>query len=131
MMEFSLELFPVMIFPPISFKNVQGKIVLNDFVLSSSMRDYSDSIFSIKSPIIATVENSRMVSFEGEPLEIEALKRQFQLATNITGGDAFAINSWHTGINPYTFMRVTLIRIWIYFRLILYRTRPWIGSRPY
>jgi hypothetical protein len=103
MTEFSLELFPVMIFPPIRFQNVQGKIVLNDFVLSSSTRAYSDSVFSIKTPIIATVENSRMVSFEGDPLEIEALKRQFQRAANITGGDAFAINSWHTGINPYTF----------------------------
>lgn len=103
MTEFSLDLFPVMIFPPVSFHNLHGKIILEDFILSSSTRAYDDSVFLIKKPIEATVENSRMTRFEGDPNVIEGLKKQLERAAKITGGDPYAINSWHTGINSHTF----------------------------
>ena len=101
--EFSLELFPVMIFPPVNFSKLTGQVVLRDFLLSSSIHQYSDSAFLLDSPIVARIENSRMVEFEGAENEIEALKMQLEVAAEITGGDPYVLNSWHTGINPYTF----------------------------
>lgn len=101
--EFTLELFPVMIFPPVNFCNLNGQILLRDFLLSSSTREYSDSVLILNSPVMARIENSRFVDFEGDTREIEKVKQQFERAAKITGGDAYALNSWHTGINPYTF----------------------------
>jgi len=101
--EFAVELFPVMIFPPVNFQNLCGRLVLKDFLLSSSTRAYEDSALILKTPVIAIIEDSRIVEFEGDKNQIDRIRRQFERAASITGGDAYRINSWHTGINPYTF----------------------------
>lgn len=103
MTDFTLDLFPVMIFPPVSFHNLNGKMVLEDFIQSSSTRAYADSVFRIKTPVEVTIENSRMTHFKGDPIVIEGLKKQLKRAARITQGDAYIINSWHTGINSHTF----------------------------
>jgi hypothetical protein len=103
MTEFSLELFPVMIFPPVHFQNLCGRLVLKDFLLSSSTRAYEGSALILNSPVIVDIENSRIIDFEGDEKDIDRVKRQFERAASITGGDAWRINSWHTGINPHTF----------------------------
>ena len=103
MANFSLDLFPVMIFPPVNFKNLHGKLVLEQFIQSSSTRAYTDSVFHIKSPIEVTIENSHMTHFDGDPIVIEGLRKHLERAADITGGDAYIINSWHTGINSHTF----------------------------
>jgi hypothetical protein len=102
---FSVDLFPEMIFPPINCLNLQGKLVIGHFLLSTSTRIYENSALKINSDVIATVENSRMVAFEGAPKEIKTIKNQLKRAAAITGGDPYVINSWHTGINPHTFFK--------------------------
>ena len=101
--EFSLELFPVMIFPPVNFFDLHGRLVMEHFLLSSSTRAYADSEFYFDSPVTAIVEMSRMIDFEGDQQLIKRLKKQLERAAAITGGDPYCLNSWHTGINPYTF----------------------------
>jgi hypothetical protein len=101
--EFSVELFPVMIFPPVICTALNGQVVIADFVMSTSVRRYNDSVFYLDSPVSATVEDSRMVHFDGDAGVIEGLRAQLERAAAITGGDPYQLNSWHTGINPYTF----------------------------
>ena len=101
--EFTLDLFPVMIFPPVNFFNLNGHLVLDHFLLSSSTRTYSDSVLYLDSSITAVVEDSRMIGFEGDSKLITRLRNQLGRAAAITGGDPYRLNSWHTGINPYTF----------------------------
>ena len=101
--EFTVELFPVMIFPPIICSALKGRLVIEDFIMSTSVRQYADSVCYLDSPVTATVEDSRMVDFEGDAEVIDRLRRQLEKAAAITGGDPYRLNSWHTGINPYTF----------------------------
>lgn len=101
--DFSLELFPVMIFPPINCQRLYGQLVLKDFLVSSSTRAYDNSVLILKSSVVAIIEDSRIVDFNGDEKEIEKIRNQLERAANITGGDPYRINSWHTGINPYTF----------------------------
>ncbi len=101
--EFHLDLFPVMIFAPINCHRMSGNLVLENFITSSSTHAYENSVLRIKSAINVGIEDSRMVKFEGDAGEIKAVKRQMERATEITGGDPYTINSWHTGINPGTF----------------------------
>lgn len=101
--EFSLALFPVMIFPPINFHVLNGRLMLDHFLTSSSTRAYEDSVLRLDTPIGVTVEDCRMVEFEGKPELIDRVRAQLERAAAITGGDPYRLNSWHTGINPYTF----------------------------
>lgn len=101
--EFALELFPVMIFPPVNCHEMQGTLMIDHFVTSSSTRAYEDSSLVLDASICATVENSHMVSFSGPPNLVNKLEAQLKRAASITGGDPYKINSWHTGINPNTF----------------------------
>ena len=101
--EFSLALFPVMIFPPIHFYRLSGRLVLEHFLLSSSTRAYDDSVLMLDSPVTLDIEDSRIVDIAGDPALVERLRRQLERAAAITGGDAYRLNSWHTGINPWTF----------------------------
>ena len=101
--DFALELFPVMIFPPVVCDDVNGTYVIKHFVTSSSTRAYEDSVLILDTPIRAKVENSRMVSFDGPDALVARLKAHLVRAAALTGGDPMTINSWHTGINPNTF----------------------------
>lgn len=101
--DFAVELFPVMIFPPVNCFEMNGTLVLQHFVTSSSTRAYEDSTLVLTQPIVAHVENSRMVDFDGPAELISRLKAQLERAAALTGGDPYLINSWHTGINPNTF----------------------------
>ena len=103
--EFALELFPVMIFPPVICHNMNGTLAIQHFVTSSSTRAYEDSTLVIDHPVHVRVENSRMVDFEGPADLVARLKAQLERAAALTGGDPFRINSWHTGINPNTYFK--------------------------
>lgn len=101
--DFALELFPVMIFPPVLCHGMNGTLSIKNFVTSTSTRTYEGSTLVLDHPIMATVENSRMVAFDGPAELVERLKSQLTRAAELTGGDPYLINSWHTGINPGTF----------------------------
>jgi len=101
--DFSLGLFPLMIFPPVNFHRLNGQLVLEHFITSSSTRAYADSVLMLETPVIVQIEDSRMVDFSGDDDLIKRLRAQLERAAAITGGDPYRLNSWHTGINPYTF----------------------------
>jgi len=100
---FTLALFPTMIFPPINFYRLQGKLVLQRFLTSTSTREYSDSVLHLASPVSARIEDSRIVGLDGDAGDVDRVEQHLERAAEITGGDPYRINSWHTGINPYTF----------------------------
>jgi hypothetical protein len=101
--DFTVELFPVMIFPPITFFRLNGQLVLEHFLLSSSTRAYPDSVLYLDSAVTVEVEDSCMVGFDGDSGLVTRLQSQLERAAGLTGGDPYRLNSWHTGINPYTF----------------------------
>lgn len=103
--DFALELFPVMIFPPVICHDMHGTLAIRHFVTSSSTRAYADSTLVIDRPILVRVEHSRMTGFEGPHDLVTRLKAQLARAAALTGGDPFRINSWHTGINPNTYFK--------------------------
>ncbi|WP_264214448.1 hypothetical protein [Leisingera thetidis] len=101
--DFALELFPVMIFPPVHCRKMRGTLAIRHFVTSSSTRAYEDSTLVLDQPILAQVEDSRLVAFDGPAELVSRLKKQLERAAALTGGDPCRVNSWHTGINPGTF----------------------------
>ena len=100
---FSLKLFPTMIFPPIRFRSLIGMLTVSRFVLSSSTRAYDESVLMVPSPIRVTVEDGLMTEFSGEAHVVDAFRSQCERAAALTGGEPYRLNSWHTGVNPFTF----------------------------
>jgi len=100
--EFAVKPFPIVIFPPVSASGMSGQIALVHPLTSSSTNLYEDSVFVPRNPVMATVENGRLVGFEGEAEEAARMSAHFRRVGAMTGGDPFAINSWHTGINTLT-----------------------------
>jgi len=103
MTPFSVTLFPVMIFPPVTCARMSGKIVLKHWLTSSSTNIYEGSVMHLPTPLVATVKNGEIIKFEGESDLVERVKAQFERVGEMADGSPFSVNSWHTGINPGTY----------------------------
>lgn len=101
--EFTVKLFPVLIHPPLSCETMSGKVALGDFLMSTSTTLYDDSLVVLKEPLLAVVENGRIVDIEGDTTEAERIRNHMLILGGNDEDTAFRINSWHTGIYPPTF----------------------------
>ena len=100
--QFEVQMFPLTIFPPVSCATMSGVLVLKDWLTSSSTVLYEDSVYFIDTPVTAKIKNGLITQFDGEAGQCQALEKHFQRVSEIVGGEAMAINSWHTGIIPST-----------------------------
>lgn len=98
--DFMVQPFPVMIFPPVDCSRMSGRLALLHRMTSSSTNIYDGSVFTPRVKVMATVEDGVITTFDGEPGEVERLRRHFENVGAMAGGNPFAVNSWHTGINP-------------------------------
>ncbi len=101
--EFAVKPFPVLIFRPIDASTLSGRIALNYPLTSSSTNVYEDSVFLPCAKVMGTIEQGQITEFEGDPEEVRRMRAHFERVGALAGGNAFAINSWHTGINPLTY----------------------------
>ena len=101
--DFTIKVFPVVIYPPLNCVEISGQLMLDRFLMSTSINSFENSVVPLKQPVIAHIERSRIVEFEGEPGLVKQVKQQYQRVGEWTGGDPFAVNSWHAGMYPKTF----------------------------
>lgn len=57
----------------------------------------------VPTPVIADIKDGKITGFEGEKDLIDRISAQFERVGELAGGDPYAVNSWHTGINPNTY----------------------------
>jgi hypothetical protein len=101
--EFAVKPFPVMIYPPLDASSMSGSICLSYPLTSTSTNIYEGSVYEPAAPVLGTVENGVITAFSGEGGEAERMAAHFEKVAEFAGGNAFAVNSWHTGINPLTY----------------------------
>ena len=99
---FEVGLFPQTIFPPLCCSKMSGKLVLKDWLTSSSTVIYDDSVYYLATPIVATITNGKITQLDGNSEHCAALEKHFYRVSEIVGGEAMSVNSWHTGIIPAT-----------------------------
>ncbi len=99
---FEVNLFPVTIFPPLSCSSMSGKLVIKDWLTSSSTVIYHDSVYYLEQPFVASIDKGMITRFDGNREQCISLEKHFNRVCGIVGGEAMAINSWHTGILPST-----------------------------
>lgn len=98
---FSLQTFPIGTHQPTSAETANGTLALR-WLVSSANHDVGDGI-RLDAPIVATVENGRMVGFKGADADVKAAKSYFEEIGTRYGKDPYVINSWHAGTNPQAF----------------------------
>jgi hypothetical protein len=103
--EFSVNLFPVMIFPPLSCAAMSGQLWLGNWLTNTSTTAYDDSVVMMDAPVFAQVHKGLITRFEGDADETGKIERHFKRFEDQIGNQAYAVNSWHTGIYPKTFYR--------------------------
>ena len=108
--DFSVTGFPCVIYPPLTCKNVNGQLVFDRFLMSTSVNNFENSVLPLPEHVTATIEDSRIVEFNGATKVVEQVREQYRRVGTFSGGDAFALNSWHTGIYPHTFYQVSASR---------------------
>ena len=101
--QFTARTFPVMILAPLPASAANGRLMLSQAITSTDIHPYADSIVPLPSPIALTVKDGRIVCFEGDAALVDRVRAQFERVAQLFGGAAFAVNSWHTGINPMTY----------------------------
>ena len=101
--EFSVRLFPVMITPPLSARGLSGRLALGKWLMTTSTRDYDDSLLELETAIFANLRDGQIAGFEGAAGEVKRVERHFERVAQLSGGDPYVVNSWHTGTYPKTF----------------------------
>ena len=100
---FTVKSFPLMIEPPIPAHRLSGKLVLSQALTSTYLHHYDDSVLPLATPLCLTIENGTIVRIEGERNLVRRAEAQFERVAGMFGGNRWALNSWHAGINAFTF----------------------------
>jgi hypothetical protein len=103
--EFTVKPFPVLIYPPLQCTELNGQLVLDRYLASTSINDIENSILKLEQPVTAHIEESRIVGFDGDSNTVASVEAQYQRVGKLTDGDPYTVNSWHTGMYPKTFYR--------------------------
>ena len=100
---FAITCFPVVIYPPLRCVNLTGRLVLERFLMSTSVNDYESSVLLIDEPVSLEIERSRIVQFHGRKALANTVREHYLRVGERFGGDPMTVNSWHSGIYPATF----------------------------
>ena len=113
--DFTVSYFPMVIYPPLNCANLNGRLVFDRFLMTTSLTSFANSVLILDEPVIAIIENNRIVEFEGRTAVVDKVRAQYQRVGGLTAGDPLAVHSWHTGIYPKTFFSGDLyadIQLW-------------------
>ncbi|MEJ1960620.1 MAG: hypothetical protein WDO56_03345 [Gammaproteobacteria bacterium] len=100
---FTVKTFPVMIVPPFPASGLSGRLVLSQALTSTYVHPYDSSVMPLPSPLTLFLENGIIVRMDGDADLVARAKAQFDRVASLFGGPQWAVNSWHAGINAFTF----------------------------
>ena len=101
--DFTVKNFPLMIVPPIPAAGLSGRLVLSQALTSTYTHYYDDSVVPLASPLTLILDHGTIVRFEGESDLVARAEAQFARVGALFGGPEWAVNSWHAGINVFTY----------------------------
>jgi hypothetical protein len=99
---FTLRTFPLSVTAVYSCLEASGRLAIR-WVTPSTIRVMKAKGVILPSPVLATLEQGRMVDFDGEPAAVDALRRYLDTAGAEIRKDGYIVNSWHMGTHPACF----------------------------
>lgn len=101
--DFSLKLFPVVTFRPLSCRTMTGRVAVAHWLMATGSRAYEPSALPLEAPVFALVEDGRIRGFEGDPALVARVDAHYDMVADKFDLDRDAVHSWHAGINPQCF----------------------------
>ena len=101
--DFTLLLFPIPIFRPVSCETMQGRVAVAHWLMSTANRVYQNSFLKLDEPVMAVVEAGRIVDFEGPKDLIGKVRNHYQRVGDLFDIETDVVHSWHAGIHPKAF----------------------------
>ncbi len=101
--DFTLKLFPVGIFHPVSCATMSGRVVLSNWLAATGTHGYEPQILLLDRPVAAVIEAGRIVDFEGDEALRTKVRDHYARVAEIFDIDPQVVHSWHVGIHPKTY----------------------------
>jgi hypothetical protein len=101
--DFTLKLFPLGIFRPISCANMSGRVVLSNWLMATGTHGYEPQILLLDRPVATVIEAGRIVDFEGDEALCTKVRDHYARVAEIFDIDPQVVHSWHVGIHPKTY----------------------------
>ena len=101
--DFSLQLFPVTTFKPVSCDNANGNVALSRWLMPGGVAKVEPAFLSFDGVVMATVEAGELTNFEGPEAAAKQLNDHSDHVANTLNINRNRVHSWHAGLNPHTF----------------------------
>jgi len=101
--DFTLRLFPVTTFQPISCASMSGRVALARWLVGTGSRLYDPYVLDLDEVVFAEVEGGRIRGFGGHRPTARRAAAHYDFVAAKFGIDRDVVHSWHAGINPHTF----------------------------
>ena len=98
-LDFTLKLFPVGPFRPLSCATASGRVVTR-FLPASATHLYEPFGLLLEEPVTVLIEQGRIVGFEGPAAVRGQVQRHYDHVGAFLDIDPFVVHSWHGGTNP-------------------------------
>ena len=96
----TIKRFPLNVFRPMPANTFSGVLALSKWLCPTGSRYYQPDHVLIDGVVFATVENGRIVDFEGDESEILKIRKHYDSVAERYAIDRDVIHSWHAGIHP-------------------------------
>ena len=100
---FTLGLFPVVTFNPVSCRSMSGRVALAHWLMGTGTHTYDHDVLILEQNVTAHVEDGRIMEFEGDPGIVTRVRDHYARVSNEFDIDPWLVHSWHAGVNPKTF----------------------------
>ncbi|UCF99140.1 MAG: hypothetical protein JSV89_06275 [Spirochaetaceae bacterium] len=98
--DFTLLLFPVPIFRPVSCATMNGRVAVAHWLMSTANHVYENSFLRLDRPLMAVIEAGRIVDFEGPKDLSLRVREHYQRVGHLFDIEENVVHSWHAGIHP-------------------------------
>jgi hypothetical protein len=101
--DFTLQLFPVPIHRPVSCADMNGRVAVAHWLMSTANHVYEDNYLQLAEPLLAVIEAGRIVDFEGPKEMVKRVRSHYRRVADLFAIEEDVVHSWHAGIHPKSF----------------------------
>lgn len=98
--EVAVRRFPMSIFKPVPCTGFRGRVALARFLIGTGAQEYEPYALPLSQTVFAEIEGRRIVSVEGPPTVVAAVRAHYCHVAGLFGLDPWVADSWHAGLHP-------------------------------
>ena len=98
--DFTVTRYPVCAPRPLACDRANGVVAVAHWLMASGHSVYPDDKLLLPEPLMAQVEDGRILDFEGPSALRQSVLDHYRRVGDFLGIDALRVHSWHAGLNP-------------------------------